>query len=287
MPSTSSHALACRSFRTASDTTSNGPRILRVSSTTNANAGVELRALPGIGEVWPGCDLADLLSGAMAAAGLTLRPQDVLVVAQKAVSKAEGRFVDLAGVQPSARAFELAQVTGKDPRLVEVVLGESTEVLRAKPNVMITRHRLGLVMAQAGVDRSNVPGADRVLLLPLDPDRSAAVLRERLMAIHDVEIGVIVSDSFGRPWRLGTTNVAIGAAGVPVLWDRRGETDREGRRLETTQVAWADAVASAAGIAMGEAAEGTPAVLVRGLRWSLAAQPARAVLRPTEEDMFR
>jgi coenzyme F420-0:L-glutamate ligase/coenzyme F420-1:gamma-L-glutamate ligase len=258
-----------------------------VSSTTNADTRVELRALPGIGEILPGCDLANLLSGAMADAGLALRPQDVLVVAQKAVSKAEGRFVDLDAVRPSARACELARITGKDPRLVEVVLGESTEVLRAKPNVMITRHRLGLVMAQAGVDRSNVPGADRVLLLPLDPDRSAAALRERLAAIHGVEVGVIVSDSFGRPWRLGTTNVAIGAAGVPALWDRRGETDREGRRLETTQVAWADAVAAAAGIAMGEAAEGTPAVLVRGLRWSLPAQPARTLLRPTDEDMFR
>lgn len=258
-----------------------------MSGTTNADARLELTALPGIGEVLPGCDLGDLLVRAMAAAGLDPRHQDVLVIAQKAVSKAEGRFVDLASVQPSARACELARITGKDPRLVEVVLGESTEVLRAKPNVMITRHRLGLVMAQAGVDRSNVPGADRVLLLPLDPDRSAATLRDSLLATHGVEVGVIVSDSFGRPWRLGTTNVAIGAAGVPALWDRRGEMDREDRRLETTQVAWADAVAAAAGIAMGEAAEGTPAVLVRGLHWSLPAQPARTLLRPTDEDMFR
>lgn len=258
-----------------------------MSSTSNADARLQLHALPGIGEVWPGCDLADLLTGALAAAGLAPQHQDVLVIAQKAVSKAEGRFVDLAKVEPSARALELSRITGKDPRLVEVILGESTDVLRAKPNVLITRHRLGLVMAQAGVDRSNVPGTDRVLLLPLDPDRSAAALRERLLAIHGVEVGVIVSDSFGRPWRLGTTNVAIGAAGVPALWDRRGEADREGRRLETTQVAWADAVAAAAGIAMGEAAEGTPAVLVRGLRWTLPAQPARHLLRPLDEDMFR
>jgi coenzyme F420-0:L-glutamate ligase / coenzyme F420-1:gamma-L-glutamate ligase len=276
-----------RSSAAAGAATSTGSRISRVSSTTNAGPRLELRALPGIGEVRPGCDLADALAGAMAAAGLEPQHQDVLVIAQKAVSKSEGRFVDLAEVEPSARALELARITGKDPRLVEVVLGESVEVLRARPNVLIVRHRLGLVMAQAGVDRSNVPGADRLLLLPLDPDRSATALRDRLMDIHGVDVGVIISDSFGRPWRLGTTNVAIGAAGVPALWDRRGEADREGRQLETTQVAWADAVAAGAGIAMGEAAEGTPAVLVRGLRWSLPAQPARRLLRPLDEDMFR
>jgi coenzyme F420-0:L-glutamate ligase/coenzyme F420-1:gamma-L-glutamate ligase len=258
-----------------------------VSSTASTGRSLELRALPGIGEIAPGCDLAATLLDALAAAGLRLEPQDVLVVAQKAVSKAEDRFVRLDSVRPSARAQELARVTGKDPRLVEVILGESTEVLRAKPNVMITRHRLGLVMAQAGVDRSNVPGGERVLLLPLDPDRSAERLRQRLAAAHGVEVGVIVSDSFGRPWRLGTTNVAIGAAGVPALWDRRGEADRDGRVLETTQVAWADAVAAAAGLAMGEAAEGTPAVLVRGLRWTLPAQTASTLLRPVGEDMFR
>lgn len=258
-----------------------------MSSTTTSGSCLALHALPGIGEVLPGGDLAATLLDALSAAGLRLAPQDVLVVAQKAVSKAEDRFVRLDAVRPSARAHELAVITGKDPRLVEVILGESTEVLRAKPNVMITRHRLGLVMAQAGVDRSNVPGDERVLLLPLDPDRSAELLRKRLVAAHGAEIGVIVSDSFGRPWRLGTTNVAIGAAGVPAVWDRRGEADREGRRLETTQVAWADAVAAAAGLAMGEAAEGTPAVLVRGLRWNLPARPARTLLRPLDEDMFR
>ncbi len=246
-----------------------------------------MRALQGVGEILPGCDLAATIMDALSAGGLRLEPQDVLVVAQKAVSKAEGRFLRLDEVEPSPRAVELARVTGKDPRLVEVILGESSEVLRARPNVMIVRHRLGYVMAQAGVDRSNVPGDDRVLLLPVDPDGSAERLRDRLRAACGVEVGVIVSDSFGRPWRLGTTNVAIGAAGVPALWDRRGEVDREGRILETTQVAWADAVAAAAGLAMGEAAEGTPAVLVRGLRWTLTTQPARALLRPLEEDMFR
>jgi coenzyme F420-0:L-glutamate ligase/coenzyme F420-1:gamma-L-glutamate ligase len=258
-----------------------------VSSTATVDPAFQIRALPGIGEILPGCDLAQLLLDALDSAVLRLEPQDVLVVAQKAVSKAEDRFVRLEAVRPSARAQHLARITGKDPRIVEVILGESTEVLRAKPNVMITRHRLGLVMAQAGVDRSNVPGGERVLLLPLDPDWSAEMLRQRLVAAHGAEVGVIVTDSFGRPWRLGTTNVAIGAAGVPALWDRRGEADREGRRLETTQVAWADAVAAAAGLAMGEAAEGTPAVLVRGLRWTLPAQTASTLLRPLGEDMFR
>lgn len=253
---------------------------------TNATS-FSLHALPGIGEILPGCDLAAVLLEALSRTGLVLAPQDVLVVAQKAVSKAEGRFVSLEEVEPSPRALELAGITGKDARLVEVILGESTEVLRASPNVLITRHHLGLVMAQAGVDRSNVPGAGRVLLLPADPDSSAASLRERLASAGGVEVGVIVSDSFGRPWRLGTTNVAIGAAGVPALWDRRGETDREGRTLETTQVAWADAVAAAAGLAMGEAAEGMPAVLVRGLRFALPPQSARTLLRPLDEDMFR
>ncbi len=258
-----------------------------MSRTEDRNAGFSLLALAGIGEILPGCDLAAVLSGALEAAGLRLQHRDVLVVAQKAVSKAEGRFVRLAEVSPSPKALELAAITGKDARLVEVILGESMEVLRAKPNVLITRHRLGLVMAQAGVDRSNVPGAESALLLPVDPDRSAAGLRERLGATFGVAVGVIISDSFGRPWRLGTTNVAIGAAGVPALWDRRGETDRDGRALETTQVAWADAVAAAAGLAMGEAAEGTPAVLARGLRWVAATRPARALLRPIDEDMFR
>lgn len=246
-----------------------------------------VHALPRIGEIRPGSDLASVISDGLAAAGLRLQAEDVVVVAQKAVSKAEGRYVRLHEVEPSPRALELASVTGKDARLVEVILRESAEVLRAKPKVLITRHRLGFVMAQAGVDQSNVPGPGCVLLLPADPDRSAESLRARLMSLCGVEVGVIVSDSFGRPWRLGTTNVAIGAAGVPSLWDRRGELDREGRVLEATQVAWADGVAAAAGVAMGEAAEGTPVVLVRGLELKRPPTPARALLRPLDEDMFR
>jgi coenzyme F420-0:L-glutamate ligase/coenzyme F420-1:gamma-L-glutamate ligase len=248
---------------------------------------VILHPLEGIGEIEAGADLGDLLGSAILRGGLELRPRDLLVVAQKAVSKAEDRFVDLHAVQPSARALELAGTTAKDARLVELILRESSEVLRARSNVLIVRHRLGYVMAQAGIDRSNVPGDERVLLLPVDPDASALALRSALRARFGIEVGVVISDSFGRPWRLGTTNVALGAAGVTVLWDRRGERDREGRELESTLVAWADAIAAAAGLLMGEAAESVPAVLVRGLACPAAPSPARSLVRPLEEDLFR
>jgi coenzyme F420-0:L-glutamate ligase/coenzyme F420-1:gamma-L-glutamate ligase len=246
-----------------------------------------LHPLGGIGEIDAGTDLGVVLSGAISRCGLELRPHDLLVVAQKVVSKAEGRFVDLRGVEPSARALELAGTTAKDPRLVELILRESSEVLRARTNVLIVRHRLGYVLAQAGIDRSNVPGDERVLLLPTDPDASATSLREALRASSGVDVGVVITDSFGRAWRLGTTNVAIGAAGVPALWDRRGERDRDGRVLESTMVAWADAIAAAAGLLMGEAAESVPAVLVRGLACPAAAGPARSLVRPLDADLFR
>ena len=256
-------------------------------ASTAGSTEIRLIALPGLPEVEPGADLGAILATALRRLGPGLGPFDVLVVAQKIVSKAESRYLDLASVTPSARASELAAMTGKDPRLVEAILAESTEVLRARPGVIITRHRLGYVMAQAGVDRSNVGGADRVLLLPEAPDESAARLRAALERHIGVAPGVVISDSFGRPWRLGTTNIALGAAGVPSLWDRRGELDRNGRPLESTEVAWGDAVAGAAGLAMGEAAEGTPCVLVRGLRWAAPERPALALLRPPAEDLFR
>lgn len=246
-----------------------------------------LLALRDVGEVRPGDDLPALLARAIETGGHGLQDGDILVVAQKVVSKAEGRVRRLVDVRPSARAIELAERTGKDARLVELVLSESTEVLRVKPGVMVVRHRLGLVMAQAGIDRSNVAEPGCVLLLPLDPDASAARLRAALAARFGIAPGVVVSDSFGRPWRLGTTNVAIGACGVPVLWNRRGEADRSGRRLESTEVAWADAVASAAGLVMGEAAEGVPAVLVRGLAVPPVDGRAADLVRPLEQDMFR
>jgi coenzyme F420-0:L-glutamate ligase/coenzyme F420-1:gamma-L-glutamate ligase len=257
---------------------------------TGSTGSLTLTALRGMPEVTPGSDLAALLAGALEAAGLALRSGDVLVVAQKVVSKAEDRYVALDSITPQARALELAAITGKDPRLIELILGESSEVLRAKRDVLIVRHRLGFVMANAGIDRSNLAaaaGAERVLLLPQDPERSAAALRAALGARCGVTPGVIISDSFGRAWRRGVVNVAIGAAGVTALINRRGERDRGGRALEVTEVAHADAVAAAAGLVMGEAAEGTPAVLVRGLEWRGAEVAAAALIRPLAEDLFR
>lgn len=247
-------------------------------------------ALTGIPSVRPGDDLAALLIAAVQRSGFVPKAGDILVVAQKVVSKAEGRFVDLTTIEPSPRARELAEITRKDPRLVEAILAQSVEVLRARPNVLIVETRHGLILANAGIDQSNLEPQDhgrRALLLPEDPDRSAGQLRERIAAHFRVDLGVIISDSVGRPWRLGTVGLAIGAAGVPSLWDRRGEKDLAGRRLEVTEVAFADAVAAAAVLAMGEAAEGSPAALVRGLDCEAPEQPAAALQRPKSEDLFR
>jgi coenzyme F420-0:L-glutamate ligase/coenzyme F420-1:gamma-L-glutamate ligase len=252
---------------------------------------ISITALDGMPQVQPGDDLAALLIAALERKAFAPRARDILVVTSKIVSKAERRYLDLASLEPSTRALELAQITGKDPRLVEAVLRESTEVLRAKPNVLIVATRLGVVLANAGIDQSNLAAEDRgrrVLLLPEDPDASATRLKARLDARFGADIGVIVSDSAGRAWRLGVLGIAIGAAGVPALWDRRGEKDLAGRPLEITEVGFADAVAAAAVLAMGEAAEGCPAALVRGAEWAQAeARPAAALVRPKSEDMFR
>jgi coenzyme F420-0:L-glutamate ligase / coenzyme F420-1:gamma-L-glutamate ligase len=256
-----------------------------------ATAGpLTLTALRDLPEVLPGSDLAALLAASLEAAGVDLRAGDVLVVAQKIVSKAEGRYVTLDDVQPQARALELAAITGKDARLIELILAESSEVLRARRDVLIVRHRLGFVMANAGIDRSNLAaaaGAERVLLLPQDPERSAAGLRSALLGHCGIAPGIIISDSFGRAWRRGVINVAIGAAGIASLINRRGERDRAGRALEVTEVAHADAIAAAAGLVMGEASEGVPAVLVRGLASHSPATPAAGLIRPLAEDLFR
>jgi coenzyme F420-0:L-glutamate ligase/coenzyme F420-1:gamma-L-glutamate ligase len=250
---------------------------------------VEVFALAGLPSVAPGDNLAELISAALERQQLTLQPRDVVVVAQKIVSKAEDRYVDLASVVPSSRAHELAAITGKDARVVEVILGESKRVVRAAPNVLIVEHRLGYVMANAGVDQSNLPPSDRerVLRLPQDPDDTAAQLRDKLSARYGVDLSVIVTDSFGRPWRQGSTGVALGAAGLPSLVDMRGRTDLYGRRLNVTMVALADQIAAAAALVMGESDEATPAALVRGVRWHDAPRPARSLLRPPDEDLFR
>jgi coenzyme F420-0:L-glutamate ligase / coenzyme F420-1:gamma-L-glutamate ligase len=250
---------------------------------------IEIHPLSTLGEVIPGDDLGRLLAEAIKVARLVPEPYDVLMVTQKIVSKAEGRFVDLASVIPGPKAIELAAITRKDAQFVEIVLAESSAVIRAAPDVLITRHRSGHVMANAGVDRSNMgPGADdRALLLPVDADASAQRLRTGLRKYWPQPPAILISDSFGRPWRLGITNVAIGASGLPALIDRRGEVDRNGRRLEVTQVALGDMLASAGGLVTGEGAEGIPAVLVRGLRWEAQDRPAAALVRPVAEDLFR
>ncbi len=247
-------------------------------------------ALEGIPGVRPGDDLAALLIAAIERGGLAPRARDIVVVAQKIVSKAEGRYFDLADIEPGSAAREIAALTGKDAHLVEAILSQAAEILRAAPGVLIAVTRHGLVMANAGVDQSNLEAGDegrRVLLLPEQPDASAAALKERLDAHFRSDLGVIVSDSTGRAWRLGTVGLAIGAAGVPSLLDRRGERDLAGRPLEATEVGFADAVAAAAVLAMGEAAEARPAALVRGLAWTAAPHPASALLRPKTQDLFR
>jgi coenzyme F420-0:L-glutamate ligase / coenzyme F420-1:gamma-L-glutamate ligase len=250
-----------------------------------------LIALSDVPLVKPGDDLAPLLGGAIERRiGKWLTAGDVLVVAQKIVSKAEGRYVDLARIEPGGEAQRLARETEKDPRLVQVILDESRRVVRHRPGVLIVEHRLGFVMANAGVDRSNVDptiGAEPVLLLPRDPNASAARLREQLGAHFGNAPAVIVSDSFGRAWRRGTTGTAIGAAGLPALVDMRGHPDLYGRALRVTEIGFADEIASAASLLMGQADEALPAVLVRGLMWSAPAAAASALIRAAEDDLFR
>ncbi len=251
---------------------------------------LRLIALPDFPQVASGDDLAALTAVALTRAGLTLQSDDVLVFAQKVVSKAEGRLVDLADVVPSAAALEMAQTVLKDPRLVELVLRESRRVVRTAKDVLIVEHRLGFIMANAGIDQSNVAdptGGDFALLLPEDPDASATGLRRDLRMLTGAEPGIVISDSFGRPWRVGTVGVAIGVSGLPATLDLRGHTDMFGRTLRVTVVGHADEIASAASILMGQANEARPVILVRGLAARAPHQPASALLRSAREDLFR
>ena len=251
---------------------------------------VNLTALSGVKLVEPGDDLAAITVAALQDNGVVPKDGDVLVVAQKIVSKAEGRYVDVATVRPSARAIAVAAEVDKDPRFVEVVLSESKRVVRHRPGLLIVEHRLGFVMANAGIDHSNVApedGSERVLLLPVDPDGSAQALRQHLMGVFRVGIAVIISDSFGRPWRKGTVGVALGAAGLPAFVDLRGHPDLFGRELLVTETGYADEIAAAAGLLMGQADEAVPMVLVRGLAWSAPDRPAADLVRPAEHDLFR
>ena len=251
---------------------------------------VTLTALSGIKLVGPGDDLGAISVAALRDNSVVPQHGDVLVVAQKIVSKAEGRYVDVSTVRPSERAIALAAEVDKDPRFVEVVLSEAKRVVRHRPGLLIVEHRLGFVMANAGIDHSNIAAPDdgeRVLLLPVDPDGSARALRQHVMEVFGVGIGVIISDSFGRPWRKGTVGVALGAAGLPAFVDLRGHPDLFGRELLVTETGFADEIAAAAGLLMGQADEAMPMVLVRGLTWSAPDLPVAALIRPAEHDLFR
>ena len=249
-----------------------------------------LTPLEGLPLVAADDDLVALLIAAMEQCGPAPRDGDVLIVAQKIVSKATGRFVDLAKVEPSARAQELALVVDKDPRLVEVILSESEAVVASQRGVLIVEHRLGFVMANAGVDQSNVGSSDLgdiVLLLPRDPDGWCATARDRISAHFGACIAIVMADSFGRAWRVGTVGVAIGAAGLPALLDCVGEPDLFGRALRVTQIGLADEIASAASLLMGQAAEGIPAVLLHGLTFTQPHRTAASLVRDKASDMFR
>jgi coenzyme F420-0:L-glutamate ligase/coenzyme F420-1:gamma-L-glutamate ligase len=254
---------------------------------------LEVVAVPGMPLVGHGDDLAKIVASALESARIKLVAGDVLVVTSKVVSRAEGRFVELPRVEPSARALEMAQRVAKDPRLVELILRESSGVSRQAKGVLVVRHRLGFVVANAGIDVSNAvppdapPGSGPwALLLPTAPDISARAIRARLESGSGARVGVVVSDSFGRPFRIGTVGAAIGISGLPPLWDRRGEPDLFGRPLEQTITALGDQVAAVADLVAGQGAEGRPLVLVRGLRFAPSEQGATAILRPPDEDLY-
>lgn len=253
--------------------------------------GPQLMALGGIPEIRPGADLGGLIAARCSASAIALCDDDILVVAQKVVSKAENRFRALDQIFPSPRAHELAAICGKEPRRVQAVLDESVEVVRVAGNgrtgVLIARHRQGWVMANAGIDESNLGVEGQVLLLPENPDRSAAGLADRLQQLTGVRPGIIVTDTFGRPWRHGQLNVAIGISDVSPLIDWVGAPDAYGRRLEVTQQAFADEIAAASGLCMVKDAL-SPVVLVRGLRW-VRSPNAKAIeyIRPLKEDLFK
>lgn len=254
---------------------------------------LELTALPGIPLVQPGDDLGELVCAALERARIVpATGRDVVVVTSKVVSRAEDRFVDLARVMPSAAALELAARTQKDPRLVELILQESSSVSRVAPGVIIARHRLGFVSANAGIDQSNCRSAGDghgpwALLLPRDPDGTARVLRASVRARFGADIGIVISDSLGRAFRLGTVGGAIGVSGLPPLFDQRGDKDLQGRVLEATITALADQVAAAADLVAGQADEGRAAVHLRGLSFTPQDDAsARTLLRPPEQDLY-
>ena len=252
-------------------------------------ARLEVITLAGIPEIAAGDDLAGIVATSIAGNGLTLQDGDVIAVAQKIVSKAENRFVDLRTISPSEQAVKYAAETGKDARLIEVMLRESNSVVRVRPGLIIVEDKRGMVLANAGIDASNVPGSDNdtVLLLPADPDASAAQLRAALQERAGCKLAVVILDSIGRAWRSGTIGTAIGCAGLPALLDLRGNVDRVGRTLIATEIGLADEVAAAASLLIGQMAEGTPVALVRGVPYARAEGRAADLQRPKSMDLFR
>ena len=251
-----------------------------------------LTSLQQIPLIRPGDHLAEVIVDAVQENAVSLEDHDILVIAQKIVSKAEGRLTNLAQVTPSRRAIELAEKTEKDARLVELILQESNEILRTRLGTIIVEHRLGFVCANAGIDHSNVEGEGNameewVLLLPSDPDRSAEIIRQGIQSKTGKRIGILIIDSHGRAWRNGTVGIAIGIAGLPGLQDLRGEQDLFGSILRITQVGVADELAAAASLLMGQAAEGTPVVHVRGFPYPLREGALQELLRSKEQDLFR
>jgi coenzyme F420-0:L-glutamate ligase/coenzyme F420-1:gamma-L-glutamate ligase len=254
---------------------------------------LSVRALPGVPTIDPGDDLFEVIVSSLARAEIELSDGDVVVIASKVVSRAEGCFVDLGEVTPSDTAVHLGEEVEKDPRLVELILRESTSVSRKTNGALIVRHRLGFVSANAGIDASNAsPSAAPegsgpwVLTMPRQPDGTAAALRAKLAEQFSAEVGVVITDSWGRPFRRGTVGFAVGSSGVPPLWDRRGAVDRHGRVLEATESAVADSIAAAADLVAGQADEGRPLTLVRGIRFAPSKDSAEALLRDAENDLY-
>ncbi|MBT4932356.1 MAG: coenzyme F420-0:L-glutamate ligase [Rhodospirillaceae bacterium] len=251
----------------------------------------ESYAVPHLALMEPGDDLAEPIIEGVAALGRNLASGDIVVIAQKVISKIEGRTVDLNQVTPSPRARDVADQCGKDPREVELILSESVEVLRAVPDILIVVHHTGVILANAGLDRSNVRsegGQENVLLLPVDPDKSCQEIRARLLDLSGADVAVIISDSLGRPWRMGTTGIAIGVAGIPALLDLRGDEDLFGRELKVSQQAIADELASAAALLHGQGADKQPVVIIRGdFSWDQPDSGAGSLVRPKDMDLFR
>jgi coenzyme F420-0:L-glutamate ligase/coenzyme F420-1:gamma-L-glutamate ligase len=253
-------------------------------------AELTLRALDGVPLIKSGDDLAGIVLTVLQASGLSLQDGDVVVLAQKIVSKAEGRLIELGGIVPSPKAIEIAVQSDKDPRVVELILGESDEVLRVRPGAVIVAHRLGFVAANAGIDQSNIGNGDeddRVLLLPLDPDGTCARLRGEFKARTNADVAVVIIDSIGRAWRNGTVGTAIGVSGMAGLLDLRTKPDLFGRPLKTSELGLADELASAASLIMGQSSEGRPVVLARGVPYARRDGNAHELIRPKEIDLFR